>query len=223
MQGQANVNPIRVLIAEDHALVLAGVHALVDRLAGVEVIGDARDGREALAMIAERRPDVVLLDITLPMLSGLQVLARVTAEYPGVRVVMLSMHDNEEYVGQALRSGAAGYLLKDSSPVELEVAIRSVSQGGSYLSPFVSRHVVADFVRRGAHETSALDRLSPRQREIVQLIAESRTNQEIANLLGVSLKTVETHRAQLMAKLEIHDLAGLVRFAVRAGLIPADR
>jgi len=135
---------------------------------------------------------------------------------------MLSMHDNEAYVRQALRAGATGYLLKDSSPVELELAVRSVAQGGSYLSPMVSRHVVSDFVRQRGDEEVA-DGLTPRQREVLQLIAEGRTNQQMADSLSLSVKTVESHRAMLMQRLDIHDIAGLVRYAVRAGLIPADR
>ena len=181
---------MRVLIAEDHALVRAGIRSLLAALPGVEVVGEANDGREALDMVALHQPDVVLMDITMPGLSGLQVVARVAIEYPQVRVVMVSMHDNEEYVWQALRAGAAGYLLKDASTAELELAVHSVARGGTYLSPAVSRHVVADYVRRGPPESSVMDRLTPRQREIVQLIAEGHTNQEIARSLGVSLKTI---------------------------------
>jgi DNA-binding NarL/FixJ family response regulator len=215
--------PIRVLLAEDHALVRAGLRALLAQLRDVEIVGEARDGPEAMGMVESTNPDVVLMDITMPGLSGLQVAARVTAEHPHVRVVMVSMHDNEEYVWQALRAGAAGYLLKDASTSELELAVQSVARGGTYLSPAVSRHVVADYLRRGPPENGVMDRLTPRQREIVQLIAEGQTNQEIAGSLGVSLKTIETHRAQLMDRLEIHDVAGLVRFAIRTGLVPPDR
>ncbi len=214
---------IRILLAEDHALVRAGIHALLDRLPGIQVIGEAADGREALARVAADRPDILLLDLTLPVLGGLQVLARLSLEHPHVRAIVLSMHDNEEYVSQALRSGAAGYLLKDSSPGELELAIRAVARGGSYLSPFVSRHVVAGYVRQGAPERSGLERLTSRQLEIVQLIAEGRTNPEIAAELGLSIKTVELHRSQLMDRLSIHDVPGLVRFAVRTGLVPPNR
>jgi DNA-binding NarL/FixJ family response regulator len=214
--------PIRVVLAEDHALVRAGFRALLAAIPGVEVVGEAHDGREALDVIGELLPDVAVLDITMPGLGGIQVITQLRAEHPGVHVVVLSMHDNEEYVRQALRAGASGYLLKDSSPVELELAVRSVAQGGSYLSPAVSRYVVTDYVRRAA-EDGPSDVLSARQREILQLIAEGRTNQEIAGTLSLSVKTVETHRAQLMGRLDIHDVAGLVRYAIRTGLIPADR
>ncbi len=215
-------NAIRVIVVDDHTLVLAGIVALVDRLPGIQVIGTARDGRGALSVVAQHLPDILLLDISLPEVNGLQVLARVTMEFPGVRVIMLTMHDSEDYVGQALRSGAAGYLLKTSSPTELEVAIRSVHQGGRYLSPFVSQSVVDGYVRRGTPEQSALERITARQREIVQMIAEGRTNVEIANILCISVKTVEYHRSQVMDRLKLHDLAGVVRFAVRTGLVAAD-
>jgi len=215
-------SPIQVVLAEDHALVRAGIRSLLAAIPGVEVVAEAADGRDALDAIAEWLPDVAILDITMPGLNGIQVLARVRVEYPQVRVIMLSMHDNEAYVRQALRAGATGYLLKDSSPVELELAVRSVAQGGSYLSPMVSRHVVSDFVRQRGDEEVA-DGLTPRQREVLQLIAEGRTNQQMADSLSLSVKTVESHRAMLMQRLDIHDIAGLVRYAVRAGLIPADR
>ena len=214
--------PIRILLAEDHALVRAGLRSLLERMSGVEIVGEAGDGREAIELIGKLLPDVVLMDITMPGLNGLHTTVRARTEYPSVRVIMLSMHDNEEYVWQALNAGAAGYLLKGADPTELGLAIRSVAQGGSYLSPAVSRHVVNDFVRRVGTDRSSLDRLTPRQLEIVQLIAESHTNQEIAGELDISLKTVETHRAQLMARLDIHDVPGLVRYAIRMGLVPSD-
>jgi DNA-binding NarL/FixJ family response regulator len=214
--------PVRVLLAEDHALVRAGISALLGRLPGIEVVGGACDGREALELMASTTPDVVLMDLTMPGLGGLQTLTRVQEEFPNIRVIIMSMHDNEEYVWQALRAGASGYLLKDSGVEELELAVRSVARGGTYLSPAVSRHVVTDYIRRVAPQSS-LDRLTPRQLEIVQLIAEGNTNQEIARTLSISIKTVETHRYQLMERLEIHDVPGLVRFAVRMGLVASDR
>lgn len=214
---------IRVVLAEDHALVRAGIRSLLDRMSGVEVVGEAVDGREAIDMIGRLLPDVVLMDITMPGLNGLHVVVRAKADHPEVRVIMLSMHDNEEYVWQALRAGAAGYLLKDADPSELELAVRSVARGQSYLSPAVSAHVVSDYLRRSTPEKGPMERLTPRQLEIVQLIAEGHTNQEIARQLDVSLKTIESHRAQLMSRLDIHDVPGIVRYAVRMGLVPADR
>jgi DNA-binding NarL/FixJ family response regulator len=214
---------IRVLIAEDHALVRAGLKQLVGELPAMEIVGIAADGREALQLIGETHPDVVLMDITMPGMSGLSALERITSAYPDVRVIMLSMHDNEEYVTQALKAGAAGYLLKDSDLAELDIAIRSVMRGGSYLTPSVSRHVIRDFTNRSAAERGPFERLTPRQTEIVQLIAEGHRNAEIASILGMSTKTVETHRTQLMARLDVHDVTGLVRYAIRVGLVPSDR
>ncbi|MHB8892500.1 MAG: response regulator [Candidatus Limnocylindrales bacterium] len=213
---------VRVVLAEDHALVRAGFRALLDGFTGVDVVGEARDGREALAVIATHSPDVVVMDITMPGLNGIQAIAQLRVDRPNVRVIVLSMHDNEEYVRQALRAGAVGYLLKDSTAMELELAVRSVAAGGSYLSPAVSRHVVSDYLRRTSAESPS-DGLTPRQREILQLIAEGRTNVQIASDLTLSVKTVETHRSQLMSRLGIHDVAGLVRYAIRAGLVPSDR
>lgn len=217
------IGTVRVLLAEDHALVRAGIAALLRQLPGIEVVGEAGDGREALRLIGETLPDIVLMDITMRGLNGLQALTRVTLEYPHIRVIVVSMHDNEEYVLHALRAGAAGYLLKDSAVEELELAVRSVARGGSYLSPMISRNVVVDYVRRIGGERSSLERLTSRQIEVVQLIAEGNTNQQIAATLGISVKTVETHRADLMDRLEIHDVPGLVRYAVRMGLVAANR
>jgi DNA-binding NarL/FixJ family response regulator len=214
---------INVVIAEDHALVRAGFRSLLASIPGVRVVAEACDGREALAMIATHLPDVAVMDITMPGLNGIQAIAQAHAEFPAVRVIVLSMHDNEEYVRQALRAGASAYLLKDSSPAELELAVRAVAQGGSYLSPMVSRHLVSDYLRRTSAEDGPSDGLTPRQREVLQLIAEGHTNQQMASSLNLSIKTIETHRAQLMDRLNIRDIAGLVRYAVRVGLIAADR
>jgi DNA-binding NarL/FixJ family response regulator len=214
---------ISVALAEDHALVREGIARLVSELAGIELVGIASDGHGAVRIVRETRPDVLLLDITMPGLGGLGVLARVVAEYPSTHVIMLSMHDNEEYVGQALKAGADGYLLKDSDLDELGVAIRAVVRGGSYLTPAVSRHVIRDYTHGGPRTDAPFERLTPRQMEIAQLVAEGHRNAEIAAILGVSIKTVETHRTQLMARLDVHDVAGLVRYAIRVGLVPADK
>lgn len=211
---------IRVLLADDHALVRSGIRALVQALDNLEVVGETGDGREALALIAKLRPDIVLMDISMPGLNGLEAAARVTEDFPGVRVIILSMHASEEYVLRALRAGAAGYLLKDMGPVELELALKAVAAGGTYLTPSVSKHLVEDYVRRAAGESSApLEQLTSRQREVLQLIAEGHTTKEIAGKLNLSVKTAETHRTQLMQRLDIHDVAGLVRYAIRVGLI----
>ena len=216
------MTPIRVMLADDHALFRAGIRSLLDTIEGVEIVGEARDGHEALRLVAERRPDVLLLDVALPQLNGIEVAERLR-DTPGTRVLILSMFANEEYVLRSLRAGAAGYLLKDSTVVELASALRSVADGGSYLSPAVSGHVLAAYVRRvGDEGVTPEPALTPRQREVLQLIAEGHGTKEIASRLSLSAKTVETHRAQLMERLGIHDVAGLVRYAIRAGIVSAD-
>jgi DNA-binding NarL/FixJ family response regulator len=210
--------PITVLLADDHALVRSGIRSLLDGVAGIEVVGEAGDGHDALRLAAALRPDVLLLDIKLPSLNGLEVADRLAREQPGVKVVMLSMHDNEEYVLHALRAGAAGYLLKDATVPELEMAIRSVARGETYLSPPVSKHLVGEYLRRATGD-GVPELLTPRQREVLQLVAEGHSTKEIAARLTLSVKTVETHRAQLMERLDIHDVAGLVRYALRVGLV----
>jgi DNA-binding NarL/FixJ family response regulator len=210
---------IRILLADDHTLVRAGISSLIQSLPGVQVVAEAGDGREALSLIEMHQPDVALLDIAMPGLNGLEVAAQVANNFPFVRVLILSMHATEEYVLRALRAGAAGYLLKDADTAELELAIKAVTSGETYLSPAVSKHVT-EYVRRiGEGEHSTLERLTPRQREVLQLVAEGHTTQEIARMMNLSVKTVETHRTQLMERLDIHDIAGLVRYAVREGLV----
>ena len=211
--------PTRVLIADDHALVRAGIRALLEKVAEVEVVAEAADGREALDLIRKHQPHVVLMDIAMPGINGLDATARLVERHPEIRVIILSMHASEEYALQALRAGAAGYLLKDADLLELERAIVAVARGETYLSPAISKHVIADYKRRVAEQPEPIDRLTPRQREVLRLIAEGLSTKEIAFKLGLSVKTVETHRAQLMERLEIRDVAGLVRFAIRSGLI----
>ena len=217
------IQTIRVLVGDDHAMVRAGLKRLLEDMPEIDVVGVASDGREVLELVRETLPDVVLMDITMPGMSGLSALARITADHPHISVIMLSMHDNEEYVAQALKSGASGFLLKDSDLAELQLAIRSVIRGGTYLTPSVSRHVVRDYTNCAPTGAEPGQRLTPRQTEIVQLIAEGHRNAEIAQILAMSTKTVETHRTQLMARLNVHDVTGLVRYAIRVGLVPADR
>ena len=214
---------IRVLLADDHALVRAGFRALLHSLGDVEIVAEAGDGDDALRLIEAHQPDVVLLDIAMPGLNGLEVAARVAQRFPNVRVMMLSMYANEEYVLQALRAGAAGYLLKDADSSELELAVRAVARGDTYLSPPVSKSVIEDYVRRVSSQPGSFDRLTPRQREVLQLIAKGHSTKEIAQMLNISVKTAETHRAQLMQQLDIHDIAGLVRYAIRVGLVLTDK
>jgi RNA polymerase sigma factor (sigma-70 family) len=214
---------IRVLLADDHTLVRAGIRSLLQNLPDIEVVAEANDGREALALLETCHPDVVLMDIAMPGLNGLEAVVRIAEDFPYIQVVILSMYANEEYVLRALRAGAAGYLLKDAGPVELELAINAATHNKTYLSPAISKYVT-EYVRQESEEvvSSPLERLTPRQREILQLIAEGRTTPEIAQLLEVSVKTVDTHRTQLMDRLDIHDIAGLVRYAIRVGLITAE-
>lgn len=213
------MRPIRVVLADDHALVRSGMRALLEQLDGVVVVGEAADGREAVAQVARLRPHVVLMDISMPELNGLEATERLRREHPEVRTILLSMHADEAYVGRALAVGAAGYVLKSAGAVELELAIRAVARGDSFLSPAVARRVM-----RGGLPTSEPEpSLSARQREVLQLIAESNSTKQIAAKLGLSPKTVETHRANLMARLSIRDVPGLVRYAIRAGLVDPRR
>jgi DNA-binding NarL/FixJ family response regulator len=213
------VKPIGILLADDHTLVRAGIRALVERLPNVKVVGEAKDGREAILLVRELEPDLVLMDIAMPGLNGLEATARICKETPKVRVIILSMYANEEYVREAIEAGAAGYLVKKSAAVELEQAIIAVASGEKYFSPLVSPDVIKDRGGRLSADRAWIERLTPRQREILQLIAERHTTKEIAVILNISVKTVETHRAQLMQRLTIHDVPGLVRFAIRAGLV----
>ncbi len=211
--------PIRVLVADDHTLVRAGIRSLLEGLENVEVVGEAGDGQEAVRLAESLRPDVLLLDVGMPGLNGLDVAARLATQDASIRVLILSMHTSEEYVLRALRAGCAGYLLKGSAVAELEIAVRAVARGETYLSPAVSKHVMDDYVRRTGGATDPIDALTPRQREVLQLVAEGNTSKDIADRLGVSFKTVEAHRAQIMERLGLHDVAGLVRFAMRMGLV----
>lgn len=213
---------IRVLLADDHDLVRAGIRSLLQNLDGVEVVADAGDGHQALALIAQHRPDLVLLDIMMPGLNGLEVAARVTKEFPNTKVVMLSMNNTEEHVLQALKAGASGYLLKTITPSELALAVSAVARGETFLSSAVSKHVIENYVNRTGNKSTSLDRLTPRQREVLQLIAEGYRTKEIAKRLKLSVKTVEMHRTQMMEALDIHDIAGLVRYAIRMNIITPD-
>ncbi len=210
---------MKVILADDHHLVRSGIRALLESIGGVSVVAETGDGREALELIQQHRPDVALLDITMPGLNGLEVAARVRESSPRTRVIVLSMHAGETYVAQALSVGVAGYLLKDSAVSDLQAALEAVGRGGTFLSPAISQQVAASHLRGGSRSADPLQGLSPRQREVLQLIAEGRSTKEIAFDLSLSIKTVETHRAQIMERLQIHDVAGLVRFAIRAGLI----
>jgi DNA-binding NarL/FixJ family response regulator len=215
------MKPIRVLIADDHALVRAGIRALVEKIEGVVVVGEAGTGSEALELVKELKPNLMLLDITMPDGGGFVVLDHVTKSFPEVRVIVLTVHDAGEYAIRALREGAAGFLPKSAASIELEQAIQTVVRGEPYISPETSRKTLLEYGGKGTKK-DLLATLSPRQREVLRLIAEGRTTKQIAQLLEISVKTVETHRAQLMERLGIHDVAGLVRYAIIVGLIEVE-
>jgi len=209
---------LRILLADDHALVRAGLRSLLEEMEDVEVVGEAADGSEALQKIAELQPDVAFLDISMPSLNGLEVAARAARDHPHTRVIILSMHVDAEYVRRALVAGAAGYLLKNSDRAELEQAVRAVARGDHWLAPQVSRLVAAAYARSSLPgEPLAL--LTTRQREVLQLIAEGLSTKDIARKLDLSVKTVESHRTELMERLDIHGIAGLVRYAIRVGIV----
>ncbi len=215
------MTPIRVLIADDHALVRAGIRALVERIDGVVVVGEAGKGSEALELVRQLSPDLILLDITMPDGNGFEVLDQVTKLYPEIRVIVLTVHEAGEYALRAVREGAAGYLPKSAASIELEQAIQTVIRGERYISPETAQNTIFEFTNRGT-KRDLLATLSPRQREVLRLIAEGKTTKQIAQVLEISVKTVETHRAQLMERLGIHDVAGLVRYAIIVGLIDVE-
>ncbi len=214
---------IRVVLTDDHPVVRAGIRAELERLPGVVVVGEASDGREALEVIKANKPDVVFMDISMRGLNGLEATARVTKEVPGTRVIVLSVHQSEEYFWSALKAGASGYLLKKAATAELAAALQRVVQGEIYLAKEISNRLVTKFpLQQIAHQKTPLEKLTDRQREILQLIAEGQTTKAIALILKVSPKTIEYHRAKLMEALKIYDIPGLVRFALQAGLISQD-
>lgn len=213
------MSPIRVLLADDHALVRAGIRSLLQNINGIQVVGEAGDGNEALRLIEQHRPDVVLMDLDMPELNGLEATALVKKSFPDVRVIILSMHANEEYVLQSLRAGAIGYLLKGSRAVELELAVMAAVRGGTYLSPEASTFAVGAIMQRAGGKRPPNILLTPRQQQVLQLLAEGNTRKQIAQKLNVSAKTVDTYRAQLMNLLDIHDVAGLVRYAISNGML----
>jgi DNA-binding NarL/FixJ family response regulator len=217
------VSRIRVLLADDHTLVRAGIKALIESVEGLEVVAEADNGRDAVALAKSVNPDLVIMDISMKELNGIDAAAQIIANKPGAKVLMLSMHTTEDFVRRALRAGARGYMVKDSAPLELRMAVEAMMRDEIYLSSRVSKAVIGGMVDGRPAESSEVDALTPRQREILQLIAEGKSTKEIAFVIGVSIKTVETHRAALMERLGIRDVAGLVVFAVRNKLISVDR
>lgn len=213
---------IRVLVVDDHNLFRAGVRAVLEDIEDILVCSDVPSGEEALVQLRAHRPDIMLTDISMKGMTGLDLAERVSREFPTIRTIILSMHASKEYAERAFRCGAAGYLVKDAAVHEVERAIRSVVRGETYLSPSISAHLVSDFSRRAGQDEPKAVPLTARQREVLTLIAEGLTTKAIARRLDISVKTVETHRTQLMERLDIHDIAGLVRYAIRAGLITPD-
>ncbi len=209
---------IRVLLVDDHTLVRAGICALLQSVPGIKVVGEASSGQEALRLVTECRPVVILLDITMSDMNGLTAAEQLTAGHPWVRVIMLTGDSRQESVLAALRAGAVGYVTKSATPEELSTAVRTVVRGKTFLSSSVSEHVVAGYLQGVANRASAPDPLTPRQREVLRLIAAGMRNKDIARRLRLSVKTVEMHRTQLMKTLDIHDVAGLVRYAIGVGL-----
>ncbi len=223
MQGPTGAPgaPIRVLLADDHTLMREGVRRILSADGGIEVVAEVGDGQAAVAETLAQKPDVAVLDITMPGGGGLEAARQIRAKAPEVRILILSMHLQPEYLMESVRAGAHGYLVKDAAASELVLAVRAVCGGDSYYSAAVSAQM-SDLLRRkleGEEVTNALERLSPREREVLRHISEGASNKEIASALGISVRTVETHRDSLMKKLGIHSVAGLTRFALRCGLV----
>jgi DNA-binding NarL/FixJ family response regulator len=215
---------IRVLLADDHTIVREGVRLCLEAMGDIEVVAEAADGQTAVELAGQLRPDVAVIDLTMPRLSGVEAIRQIKRDFGDVEVVVLSVHDSEPYVVQALRAGAAGYVLKRNAATELAAAIRAAHEGQAYLHPSIARRVIDDFLSRvpvTEHAAAAErhDRLSPREREVLQLAAEGHSTKAIAGLLSLSTKTVEHHRASIMTKLGLHGQTELVKYAIRAGLV----
>ena len=215
MKNTAPVQPIRVVLADDHDLVRSGIKALLTMVAGVQVIAEARDGKELIALVEDLKPDVVMTDISMPGMDGITAIAEIHGKHPEVRLLVLSMYDTVDFVKRAVANGACGYLMKDAPPFELEQAVRSVMATGSYFSPAIAQRLLQP------SEPTVDDELTHRQVEILKLIAQGRASKEIAYELGLSPKTVDVHRARIMERLRLNDIASLTRYAVRKGLVKA--
>jgi two-component system, NarL family, response regulator NreC len=212
---------IRIVLVDDHELMRSGLRVLMEQQPDLTVVGEASDGRDAVALVASRKPDVLVMDIGMPSLNGIEAAAQITQSHPEVSIVMLSMHSDESYVLRALKAGAKGYLLKDSAEADLIRAVRAVAEGKSFFSPAVSKVLLDDYVRKlkRSGTEDPYDLLTPREREILQLVAEGKSNKEIAQLLNLSVYTVETHRSNIMEKLNLHGVPELILYAVRKGII----
>ncbi len=214
------MDKIQVFLADDHTIMRAGLRALLENEPDMIVVGEAEDGRSAVKLVCQVLPDIVLMDIAMPLLSGLEATRQIRHDCSQVKVLILTMHDNEEYIRQALANGAMGYVLKDAAAHELLDAIRAVYRGEAVLSPAVTRLVIEDYLRWGELQKDySSDGLSPREREVLQLIAEGYSNRQISEIMSISIKTVQTHRMNLMAKLDLHDRADLIKYAIQRKII----
>src|SRR5438067_10380686 len=215
MKNTAAPETVRIVLADDHDLVRSGIKALLSMIPGVDIVAEARDGKELVALVDQLRPDLVMTDISMPGMDGITAIAQIHGKHPEVRLLVLSMYDTVDFVKRAVANGACGYLMKDAPPFELEQAVRSVMATGSYFSPAIAQRLLQP------SEPSADDELTQRQVEILTLIAQGRASKEIAYELGLSPKTVDVHRARIMERLQLKDIASLTRYAVRKGLVKA--
>jgi two-component system response regulator NreC len=216
------MSKIKVLLVDDHTIVRQGIKALLDTQEGIEVVGEAEDGREAIEKAKQMAPNVIVIDITMPNLNGIEATRQIKKINPEIKVLVLTVHDNEEYIHRILQAGASGYLLKESAVSDLVSAINAVEKGDIFLSPSISKVVVKDYIRHAETESGDFDSLNVltnREREVLQLIAEGHTNKDIARILKLSIKTIDVHRSHIMDKLNIRDITGLVKYSIRKGLI----
>jgi two-component system response regulator NreC len=214
------MDKVRILLADDHTILRDGIRALLEDEHDMLVVGEAEDGRTAVKLACQLKPDVVLMDIAMPLLNGLEATRQIKHDCPQVKVLILTMHENEEYIRQVLASGAMGYILKDAAAHELLDAIHAVWRGEAVLSPAITRLVIENYLRWGdLQKESSTNGLSPREREVLQLIAEGYSNKQIAEILCISIKTVQAHRMNLMSKLDLHDRADLIKYAIQRKII----
>jgi two-component system response regulator NreC len=218
--AEAFVVKVKIILADDHNIVREGLRSLIEKELGMEVVGEADNGRTTVRLAMELKPDMIIMDVSMPDLNGIEATRQITREFPDMKVLALSMHSDKRFVAGILKAGASGYLLKDCAFEEMAGAIRAVADGGTYLSPGVAGAVIQDYVRRLSDSDTPMvtSTLTPREREVLQLLAEGNSTKEVATRLNVSIKTVETHRRQLMDKLDIHSIAALTKYAIREGL-----
>lgn len=211
---------VRIILADDHNIVREGLRSLIEKELGMEVVGEADNGRTTVKLAMDLKPDMIIMDVSMPDLNGIEATRQITHDLPDIKVLALSMHSDKRFVAGILKAGASGYLLKDCAFEEMAGAIRAVADGGTYLSPGVAGAVIQDYVRRlsDSDTPTVTSALTPREREVLQLLAEGNSTKEVASRLNVSIKTVETHRRQLMDKLDIHSIAALTKYAIREGL-----